>query len=152
MKATPTLMNKCIYDAKVFGDELGFYDCYEILENHYGKRLDLMKTETIADKIAILYGNVSEVDNVMMAEIKEWLKEHLAPYDVKLKLTGKKDYQYKLYINNKYYSWVRVDNSYFFKITVYDDKLTFFSKEELIKYYENTRIVVDKYDQVLCVA
>ena len=145
----------CIDEVKGMGDDLFssdcaddffIWDCWEILQKHYGRRLDHMKAETIEKKIAIMYGNAVDVSQEDREEITEFVKERLSPYKVEVLGTGREDqYKFKVFINDRFVSWVEVQETYFYKLKVYNFPwLTFLNEKDIVDYFSKVRI---KYDE-----
>lgn len=141
-------MTACHAEARENGGELFVTGCHEILKKYYGYRLDYMNLETIEKKIADLYGHAGDVDDEIRKEISEFVKNEYSPFEVEVKETGRTDkWKYKIFLNGQFYSWVEVDETYFYKMIIHcakSNKRVFFDIEGIKEFCSNIRIREDK--------
>ena len=105
-----------------------------------------MKLETIEKKIADLYEYGGDVDKELLEEITEFVKEEYTPYKVEIEETGRTDkWKYKIFLDGHYYSWVSVDETYFYKLRVHNNQsIVFTSLDDMKEHYSHIRIREDK--------
>lgn len=77
MKRMSQTFWKCNNEAKEMGDDLFPWDCLDILKKNYGKRLEIMKPQTICEFIySLMQVLVDDPDqNEIIEEVNKYIEE-----------------------------------------------------------------------------